>query len=90
MLRRRIPDPVVAAVGATVVRASIAGVALAIVAAPLAAAIGRETANRALVASVTAAAAGGIAYFVVLLALRTPELRSLLTSLRRAPAPLDV
>jgi putative peptidoglycan lipid II flippase len=90
MLRRRIPDPVDATVGATVVRASIAGVALAIVAAPLAAAIGRETANRALVASAVAAAAGGIAYFLVLLALGAPELRSLLASLRRAPAPLDV
>jgi putative peptidoglycan lipid II flippase len=90
MLRRRIPGPVDATVGATVVRASIAGFALAIVAAPLAAAIGRETANRALVASAVAAAAGGIAYFLVLLALRAPELRSLLASLRRAPAPLDV
>jgi putative peptidoglycan lipid II flippase len=90
MLRRRVPDPVDAAVGATVVRASIAGVVLAIVAAPLAAAIGRETANRALVASATAAVAGGIAYFLVLVVLRAPELRSLLASLRRAPAPLDV
>jgi putative peptidoglycan lipid II flippase len=90
MLRRRVPGPVDAAVGATVVRAAIAGVALAIVASPLAAAIGRATANRALVASAAAALAGGIAYLLVLLALRTPELRSLFAGLRRAPTSLDV
>jgi putative peptidoglycan lipid II flippase len=90
MLRRRVPDPVDASVGASVVRASIAGIALAIVASPLAAAIGRTTANRALVASAAAAFAGGIAYLLVLLALRAPELRSLLASLRRTAAPLDV
>ena len=90
MLRRRVPGPVDAAVGATLVRASIAGVALAIVASPLAAAIGHATANRALVGTTAAAAAGGIAYLLALLALRTPELKSLLATLRRAPAPLDV
>lgn len=90
MLGRRLPHTVDAAVGASVVRALIAGVALAIVASPLAAAIGRTPANRAVVATVAAAAAGGIAYVVVLAMLRAPELRSLLTTLRRAPAPLDV
>ncbi|MDQ1510777.1 MAG: putative peptidoglycan lipid flippase [Actinomycetota bacterium] len=90
MLRRRVPDPFDASVGASVVRASIAGIALAIVASPLAAAIGRATANRALVASAAATLAGGIAYLLVLLALRAPELRSLFASLRRTAAPLDV
>ena len=90
MLRRRVPNPVDASVGASVVRASIAGAALAIVASPLAAAIGRATANRALVATAVAGLAGGIAYVLVLVALRAPELRSLLASLRRTSAPLDV
>jgi putative peptidoglycan lipid II flippase len=90
MLRRRMPKPVDAAVGATVVRALIAGAALAIVALPLAAAIGRTPANRAILATAVAALAGGITYVIVLALLRAPELRSLLSSLRRAPAPLDV
>ena len=90
MLRRRMPKPVDADVGASVVRALIAAAALAIVASPLAAAIGRTPANRALVATAVAAVAGGIAYVGVLALLRAPELRSLLTSLRRSPAPLDV
>jgi len=90
MLRRRVPRPVDASVGASLVRASLAGAALAIVASPLAAAIGRATANRALVASAVAALAGGIVYVIVLALLRTPELRSLLGSLRRAAVPLDV
>jgi putative peptidoglycan lipid II flippase len=90
MLRRRMPRPVDAAVGASVVRALVAGSALAIVALPIAAAIGRTPANRAVVATAVAALAGGIAYVIVLALLRAPEIRSLLSSLRRAPAPLDV
>jgi putative peptidoglycan lipid II flippase len=90
MLGRRMPKPVDAAVGASVARALIAAVVLAIVASPLAAAIGRTPANRALVATAVAAGAGGIAYIGVLALLRAPELRSLLGSLRRSPAPLDV
>jgi hypothetical protein len=43
-----------------------------------------------LVATAVAAVAGGIAYVGVLALLRAPELRSLLASLRRSPAPLDV
>jgi putative peptidoglycan lipid II flippase len=64
--------------------------ALAIVACPLAGAIGRESANRALVASALAALAGGIMYVIVLALLRAPELRSLFASLRRNAIPLDV
>jgi putative peptidoglycan lipid II flippase len=90
MLRRRMPGPVDAAVGASVVRAAVAGLALALVASPVAAAIGRTPANRALVAAAAAAVAGGIAYVIVLVLLRTPELRSLFSTLRRAPTSLDV
>jgi len=90
MLGRRVPNPVDRSVGASVVRASVAGAVLAIVALPLAGAIGRETANRALVASAIAAIAGGIVYVIVLALLRAPELRSLFASLRRNAMPLDV
>jgi hypothetical protein len=84
------PRPVDADVGSSAVRALIAAAALAIVASPLAAAIGRTSANRALVATTVAAATGGIAYVVALALLRSPELRSLLAGLRRSPASLDV
>jgi putative peptidoglycan lipid II flippase len=90
MLGRRIPKPIDGSVGATVVRASVAAAALAIVASPLAGAIGRATANRALVASAIAALAGGIVYVVVLALLRAPELKALFGSLRRSVIPLDV
>jgi putative peptidoglycan lipid II flippase len=90
MLGRRVPKPIDGSVGASVVRASVAGAALAIVAAPLAGAIGRATANRALVASAIAALAGGIVYVVVLALLRAPELKALFGSLRRSVIPLDV
>jgi putative peptidoglycan lipid II flippase len=90
MLHRRMPNPVDTDVGVSVVRALVAAAALAIVASPLAAAIGRTSANRALVATAVAAVAGGIAYVGVLALLRAPELRSLLAGLRRSPASLDV
>ena len=84
MLRRRVPKPVDASVGASVVRASVAGAALAIVASPLAAAIGRTSANRALVATAVAGLAGGVAYVLVLALLRTPGApKTLFDSLRR-------
>ena len=90
MLRRRVPQPVDRGVRASVVRACLAGAVLAMVAGPLAAAIGRSSANRALFATAAAGLAGGAAYVLVLLALRTPELRSLFGTLRRSPSPLDV
>jgi putative peptidoglycan lipid II flippase len=90
MLRRRVPNPVDRTVGAAAIRALIAGVALAIVASPLASAIGRTSANRAVVATAVAGLVGGVVYLLVLFVLRTPELRSLFASLRRAPVPLDV
>ena len=90
MLGRRVPRPVDRDVGASMLRASLAGAALAIVASPLAAAIGRDSANRAIFTTAAAGLAGGAVYVVVLVALRTPELKSLLGALRRGPAPLDV
>jgi putative peptidoglycan lipid II flippase len=90
ILRRRVPQPVDRTVRASMVRASLAGAVLAIVASPLAAAIGRTPANRALLASAAAGLAGGVAYLLVLAALRAPELRSLFGTLRRGPSPLDV
>jgi putative peptidoglycan lipid II flippase len=89
MLGRRVPRPVDRDVRGSMSRAAIAGAVLAIVASPLAAAIGRTSANRALVATAVAGLAGGVAYVLVLVALRTPELRSLLGTLRRT-APLEV
>ncbi len=65
------------------VRAAIGSLALAMVAAPLAGAIGHIPAARALVASVTAALAGGLVYLLVLFALRADELRSLIAMFRR-------
>ena len=90
MLRRRVPRPVDRDVRASVVRAAIAGAVLAIVASPLAAAIGRSSANRALVTTAIAGLAGAGAYAIVLVGLRTPELKSLMGALRRAPGAGDV
>lgn len=84
MLRRRVPRPVDRDVGLSAIRAALAGAALAIVASPLAAAIGRTSANRAIVTTAVAGLAGAGAYVVVLVILRTPELRSLLGTLRGA------
>lgn len=85
VLHARVPRPVDGSVRRTAARAAIAGAALAIVAGPLAAAIGRTDANRALIATVVAGAAGGGAYLGVLAMLRTPELGSLGALLRRRP-----
>ena len=90
MLHRRVPHPIDRDVRASAVRAVLAGAALAIVASPLAAAIGRTSANRALFTTAAAGLAGGLAYVVVLFVLRTPELRSLSSVLRRGATPLDV
>ena len=58
VLRRRVPHPVDRAVGLSALRAVVGTVALAIVAASLAAAIGHPTANRALLATAVAGLAG--------------------------------
>ena len=73
MLHRRVPGPIDRDVRGSASRAVIAGAALAIVASPLAAAIGRTSADRALLATVVAGLAGGLAYLVVLVVLRHPS-----------------
>lgn len=90
VLGRRVPGPVDRHVLLSAVRALAATAVLAIVAATLAAAIGHTTANQAIVATAVAGLGGVVAYILVLLLLRTPELGSLLAVLRRRPIPVDV
>jgi putative peptidoglycan lipid II flippase len=90
-LRRRIGEIPGRSVGPAVGKAAIGTVALAIVTIPLAAAIGRSTPSRALLATAAAAAAGGVVYIAVLAVTRSEELRSLLDLVRRRGAmPVDV
>jgi putative peptidoglycan lipid II flippase len=90
-LRRRIGEIPGRAVGPAVVKAGIATGALAIVTIPLAAAIGRTSPSRALLATAAAATAGGLVYLAVLAVSRSDELRSLLDLVRRRGAmPIDV
>jgi putative peptidoglycan lipid II flippase len=88
-LGRRVPAAVDRDVGLAAGRAGAGTVVLAIVAAVLASAIGSTTANRALLATVVAAAVAGGGYALTLVALRTPELGSLVAVLRRR-APAEV
>jgi putative peptidoglycan lipid II flippase len=88
VLARRVPNPVDRTVGVTAARAATGTAVLAIVAAALAALIGSASANRALLATGIAGLLAGGAYAIVLLVLRTPELGSLLTVLRRR-TPVD-
>jgi putative peptidoglycan lipid II flippase len=88
VLARRVPDPVDRDVGVTAARAAAGTAVLAIAALGLAAVVGSASANRALVATGIAGLLAGAAYAGVLLALRTPELGSLLAVLRRR-APVD-
>jgi putative peptidoglycan lipid II flippase len=88
VLRTRVPHPVDRAVGVSAARAVTGTAALAIVAGLLAAAIGHGTADAALVATVVAGVAGIVTYLVTLVAIRTPELGSLVAVLRRrTPTP---
>ena len=89
-LRRRIAGIPDAATVRSAGRAVIAGTASALVAAPLAAAIGRDTRASALGATVAGAAAGLAAYLVVLVCLRSEELTSFVGMLRRRVAHADV
>jgi putative peptidoglycan lipid II flippase len=89
VLSRRVPAPVDRDVGLAAGRAVAGTVVLAIVAAVLAAAIGSATANRALLATAVASLVAGGCYAVTLVALRTPELGSLVAVLRRR-APAEV
>jgi len=83
VLRRRVGAGIGAgAVGATT-RAALGSVLLAIVAIVLAAAIGDETARRALAATLIAAAAGGLGYVLVLAATRSEELGAIVGMIRR-------
>jgi putative peptidoglycan lipid II flippase len=85
-LRRRIghiPGP--SAAGAAG-RALVGAAALAVVAIPLAGAIGSETARRALAASVVAGSAGALVYLGVLALMRSDELRALYDIVRRGNA----
>jgi putative peptidoglycan lipid II flippase len=83
VLARRVPEPVDRNVGVTAARAVTGTVVLALAASVLAAVIGSPSANRALVATGVAGLLAGGAYAAVLMVLRTPELGSLLTVLRR-------
>ena len=88
-LGRCVPAPVDRDVGLAAGRAGVGTAVLAVVAAVLAAAIGSATANRALLATAVAALVAGGCYALTLVALRTPELGSLLALLRRrAPAEI--
>jgi putative peptidoglycan lipid II flippase len=91
VLRRRIGGVTDAVVVRSTVRAGLAGLALAVVAAPIASAIGRSSPAEALLATAVAAVAGMLAYVAVLLVLRAEELTSLVDLLRRRGAtPSDV
>ena len=81
-LTRRI-GPAALGVGRTFVQSSVAAVALAIVAVPLAAAIGHESAGRAAVAATAAGLVGATCYLAVLALLHSAELAALTDMLRR-------
>jgi putative peptidoglycan lipid II flippase len=71
-------------------RAVLGTIALAIVAAALAGAIGHTTSTRALQATAVAGAGGIAAYLVVLVLLRAPELGQLMSVLRRRAVGADI
>jgi putative peptidoglycan lipid II flippase len=79
----RIPD---AAAIRSAARAGVAALAMAVVAAPVAGAIGRSSPAVALLATAVAAAAGALVYVLTLLALRSDELGSLVGLVRRRGA----
>jgi putative peptidoglycan lipid II flippase len=87
LLRRRIGGIEGPRVLATAARACVAGGALAIVAAPIAGAIGSETPSEAVTAAVAAGIAGVAIYVVVLQLLGTDELRSAWRVVRRRTPP---
>lgn len=87
VLRRRIGGVPDAAALRSTLRAGVAVLALAAVAAPIAGAIGRSTPARALLATATAGAVGTLVYVVGLILMRSDELGSLVGLLRRRVAP---
>jgi putative peptidoglycan lipid II flippase len=91
VLRRRIGGVPDAAVIRSALRAGVAVLVLAAVAAPLAGAIGRTSPAHALLATAAAGAAGTLVYVVGLIALRSEELASLVGLVRhRGTGPPDV
>jgi putative peptidoglycan lipid II flippase len=83
VLRRRIGAVPDATTVRSTLRAGIAALAMAAVAAPIASAIGRSSPSRALLATAAAGAAGTLVYAAGLVALRSDELASLVGLLRR-------
>ena len=83
VLRRRVGSGVAAGTMGATARAALGSVVLAIVAVALAAAIGDETARRALAATAVAAMAGGLGYVLVLAVTRSEELGAILGMIRR-------
>jgi putative peptidoglycan lipid II flippase len=86
VLRRRIGGVPDATAARSTVRAGIAVLALAAVAAPIASAIGRSSPARALLATAIAGLVGTLVYVVALVVLRSEELGSLIGLLRRRGA----
>jgi len=82
-LRRRIGTVPDAPTSRSALRALAAGSALALVAAPIAGAIGRSSTGRALLATAAAGAAGIAVYVVALVALRSDEVAALVHLVRR-------
>jgi putative peptidoglycan lipid II flippase len=91
VLRRRIGGVPDRAAIRSMLRAGLAGALLAVVAAPIAAAIGHSSPGEALLATVVAGIAGSAAYLLGLVLMRSDELTSLVAlARRRATAPPGV
>jgi putative peptidoglycan lipid II flippase len=86
VLRRRIGGVPDAAAMRSAARAGVAALAMAVVAAPVAGAIGRSSPAVALLATAVAGAAGALVYVLTLLALRSDELAALVGLVRRRGA----
>jgi putative peptidoglycan lipid II flippase len=87
MLRRRIGEVPDRTAVRSMLRAGVAGAGLAVVAAPIAAAIGHSSPGEALVATVVAATAGSAAYLLGLVLMRSDELSALVALVRRRATP---
>jgi len=86
VLRRRIGGVPDSTVVRSSVRAGVAAVALAVVAAPVAGAIGRSSPGTAFLATAVAGAVGALVYLIGLIALRSDELTALAGLVRRRGA----
>jgi putative peptidoglycan lipid II flippase len=83
VLRRRIRGVPDKATIRSMLRACIAGALLAVVAAPIAAAVGHSSPTEALLATVLAGAAGSAVYLLGLVLMRSDELAALVSLVRR-------